>query len=91
FLTCFQYKKAEESYSARDKIELITQAIASKSALQIVYLKPNGEKTRRTVVPESVGEMEYQGRKYVGMRAFCLKRNEERTFRIDRILEIKEA
>jgi len=25
------------------------------------------------------------------MRAFCLKRNEERVFRIDRILEIREA
>jgi hypothetical protein len=91
FLTRFQYKKAEESCSADDKVELIKQAIASKSALEIVYLKPNDEKTRRTVIPESVGEMEYQGKRYVGMRAFCLKRNEERAFRVDRILEIKEA
>jgi predicted DNA-binding transcriptional regulator YafY len=91
FLTRFQYKKAEESCSADDKVELIKRAIAGKSALEIVYLKPNDEKTRRTVIPESVGEMEYQGRRYVGMRAFCLKRNEERAFRVDRILEIKEA
>ena len=37
------------------------------------------------------GEMEYHGKKYLGMRAFCLKRKEERVFRIDRILEIIEA
>jgi predicted DNA-binding transcriptional regulator YafY len=26
-----------------------------------------------------------------GVRAFCLKRNNERVFRVDRILEIKEV
>ncbi len=59
--------------------------------LEIVYLKPNDEKMIRVVRPETVGEMEYRGKKYLGMRAFCLKRNEERVFRIDRILEIREA
>ncbi len=56
-----------------------------------MYLKPSDEKTTRVVRPETVGEMEYHGKKYLGMRAFCLKRNEERVFRIDRILEIREA
>jgi len=32
-----------------------------------------------------------RGKKYLGMQAFCLKRNEERVFRIDRILEIREG
>jgi len=59
--------------------------------LEIVYLKPSDEKTTRVVRPETAGEMEYRGKKYLGMRAFCLKRNEERAFRIDRILEIREA
>jgi predicted DNA-binding transcriptional regulator YafY len=35
--------------------------------------------------------MEYHGKRYLGVRAFCMKRNEERIFRIDRILEIEEA
>ena len=59
--------------------------------MQIVYLKPNDEKTRRIVMPEIVGEMEYRGKSYLGMRAFCMKRKEQRVFRIDRILEIEEA
>jgi hypothetical protein len=31
--------------------------------------------------------MEYRDKSYLGMRAFRLKRNEERMFRVDRILE----
>lgn len=91
FLTKYQYKKAEQSYPVNDKLEMIKRAIGNKAALQIVYLKPNDEKTSRIIRPEMVGEMEYRGKKYLGMQAFCMKRNEERTFRIDRILEIKEA
>jgi ATP-dependent exoDNAse (exonuclease V) alpha subunit len=90
FLTRYQYKKAEESCPAEGKIELIKRAIEDESSLQMVYLKPNDEKSTRVVKPMSMGEMEYQGKKYLGMRAFCLKRNEVRTFRIDRILEIGE-
>jgi len=91
FLTRYQYKKAEQSYPVDGKIEVIRKAIEKGAQLEIVYLKPNDEKTTRVVRPEAVGEMEYHGKKYLGMRAFCLKRNEERTFRIDRILEIEEA
>ena len=57
----------------------------------MVYLRPNDEKTKRIIKPERVGEMEYQGKKYLGLQAFCMKRNEERVFRIDRILEIEEV
>jgi hypothetical protein len=91
FLTKYQYKKAEQSCPLDDKIEVIKTAIKNKAALQMVYLKPNDEKTRRVIRPEAVGEMEYRGKNYLGMRAFCMKRNEERVFRIDRILEIKEV
>ncbi len=90
FLTKFQYKKAEESWPIDDKIEVIRKAIRNKTSLEIVYLKPSDEKSTRVVRPEALGEMEYAGKKYLGMRSFCLKRNEERTFRIDRILEIEE-
>jgi len=89
FLTKYQYKKAEQSYPVDSKIEVISKAIENEASLEIVYLKPNDEKTTRVVRPEAVGEMEYHGKKYLGMRAFCLKRNKERTFRIDRILEIE--
>jgi len=91
FLTRYQYKKAEQSCPVDGRIEAIKKAIENEASLEIVYLKPSDEKTTRVVRPETVGEMEYRGKKYVGMRAFCLKRNENRVFRVDRILEIREV
>ncbi len=91
FLTRYQYRRAEQSCPADDKVEVIKRAIENEAALEIVYLKPNDEKSRRVILPEVVGEMEYGGKSYVGVRAFCLKRNEERVFRVDRILEIGAA
>jgi ATP-dependent exoDNAse (exonuclease V) alpha subunit len=91
FLTKYQYKKAEESCPLDDKVEMIKRAIKNKAALEILYLKPSDEKTRRVIKPEMVGEMGYRGKAYLGVRAFCMKRNEERVFRVDRILEIKET
>ena len=91
FLTRFQYLKAEQSFSVDDKVEMIKRAIENKTALQMLYLKPRDEKSSRTVIPKTVEEMEYHGKKFLGVRAFCMKRNEERTFRVDRILEIEEA
>jgi ATP-dependent exoDNAse (exonuclease V) alpha subunit len=91
FLTRYQYKKAEQLCSVDDKIEVIKRAIRNKATLEILYLKPNDEKSRRIIKPEMVGEMEYGGKNYLGVRAFCLKRNDERVFRVDRILEIKEV
>jgi ATP-dependent DNA helicase PIF1 len=91
FLTRYQYQKAEIACPMDGKIELIREAIENRTLLEIVYLKPSDEKTMRIVRPEAVGEMEYRGKKYLGMRAFCMKRNEDRVFRIDRILEIREG
>jgi len=59
---------------------VIKRAIENGIALEIVYLKPDDEKARSVIKPETVGEMEYPGKNYLGMRAFCLKRNEERVF-----------
>jgi ATP-dependent DNA helicase PIF1 len=91
FLTKYQYDKAAQSLPVDDKVAVIKRAIENKALLEITYLKPNDEKSRRAIRPEAVGEMEYQGRDYLGVLAFCLRRNEERVFRVDRILEIREV
>jgi ATP-dependent DNA helicase PIF1 len=88
FLTQNQYNRAEQRLPVSHKLLMIQNTIASGGWLEIVYLKPDDVKSRRTVQPKSVGEMAYQGKSYLGMRAFCLIRNTERTFRVDRILEI---
>jgi len=88
FLTRFQYKKAEEALPAADKRTLLLDAIREGRELEIVYLKPDDTKSRRRIKPESVETMEYHGKTFEGVRAFCHKRSECRTFRLDRILEI---
>ena len=88
FLTRFQYRKAEEALPAAAKRALLQEAIAGGREVEIVYLKPDDTKTRRRVTPESVEQMEYHGRTFEGLRAYCHKRRESRTFRLDRILEI---
>jgi predicted DNA-binding transcriptional regulator YafY len=67
---------------------MIRSAIREKKNLEILYLKAKDEKSRRTIRPVSVGEMEYNGHPFVGMNAWCLIRKEKRVFNVDRILEI---
>ncbi|HSW57196.1 MAG TPA: AAA family ATPase [Dehalococcoidales bacterium] len=91
FLTRYQYQKSERNLPAAEKLRLIQNAIAGNGWVEIVYLKPDDVKSRRTIKPVLVGEMNYLGVSYLGMRAFCLTRKAERTFRVDRILEISEV
>jgi ATP-dependent DNA helicase PIF1 len=90
FLTKYQYKKAEQNLSLKDKTQIICKAIEEKRTLDITYLKPSDEKSRRIILPLEIGEMEYKGKHYPGLIAFCSSRMEKRTFRVDRILEIRE-
>jgi len=88
FLTRFQYRKAEEALPIEEKRHIVRRAIEEGRELEIVYLKTNDTKTRRRIRPETLEMMEYRGRSFEGVRAFCHERGEHRTFRIDRMLEI---
>jgi ATP-dependent DNA helicase PIF1 len=88
FLTRFQYRKADEKMNLEERRKVITDAIRRGLDLEILYLKPDDTKSRRTIRPISVEEMEYRGKSFEGLRAYCCLRNEERSFRIDRILDI---
>ena len=91
FVTDFQYRLSDNLCSMDDKIALIKNAIKDGKKLKIVYLKNNDIKSIRVITPHFVGEMAYLDKKYVGIEAFCHERNETRTFRIDRILEISDV
>ncbi len=90
FMTQFQYKLSENRCPIEEKIHLIKSAIENQSKIEILYLKNNDVKSRRVITPAFVGKMEYSGKTYLGMEAFCHLRNEKRIFRLDRILEISE-
>jgi ATP-dependent exoDNAse (exonuclease V) alpha subunit len=89
FLTGHHYDEAAKTLSVEDKTALLEKAAQQKMPVHIVYLKPNDEKSSRTIIPLEIGEMTYQDKSYLGVRGFCLLRHQDRTFRIDRIIEIK--
>ncbi|AXI23994.1 ATP-dependent exoDNAse(exonuclease V) alpha subunit - helicase superfamily I member [Cardinium endosymbiont of Sogatella furcifera] len=88
FITDYQYKKYDLLCTLEDKISIIEKAIQHKATIHITYLKAKDEKSKRSITPIAVGEMEYLNKPYIGVKAFCLKRQEYRVFRVDRILEI---
>lgn len=89
FLTRFQYAISEKNLSLNDKIELIQKVIKNRQTIEITYLKANDVKSRRQIIPKSIGQMKYLDKEYLGIEAFCLSRQEDRNFKVDRILEIK--
>jgi len=88
FLTRFQTDKAEERVGRAEKRRLVEEAIAEGLDLEILYLKPDDTKSRRRIRPESIEEMTYAGRRFEGVRAYCHTREEMRTFKIERMLEV---
>jgi len=88
FVTSFQYQKSETNLSLDNKIKIIEEAIKNKKEIKITYLKANDEKSRRTIKPLKIGKMEFKGKEFLGIKAFDDKRQIERVFRVDRILEM---
>ncbi|MCI0469242.1 MAG: AAA family ATPase, partial [Nitrospirae bacterium] len=89
FVTKYQYKQAQKSLPADEKFSIIEKAIENNMPLEIVYLKTKDEKSRRTILPSFIGELEYNGRKFIGVQAYCASQKDNRVFHIERILEIK--
>lgn len=89
FITKYQYQLAERDLPLSEKIQMLNDAIEHDQALEITYLKSSDVKTRRKIQPQEIADMEFQGVEFLGLRAYCLTRDDLRTFRVDRILEIK--
>ena len=89
FVTKYQYEQAKKNLSVEEKLSIVKKAIMDKMPLEIVYLKTKDEKSQRVIIPSFVGEIEYNGRKFIGIKAFCTKRKDDRVFHIERILEMR--
>ena len=89
FLTHFQYKNANRALPVEEKISMIERAITNKEEIEIVYLKSTDVKSKRKVIPLWIGKMEYASKKFIGLKAFCKMREQERHFNVEKILDIK--
>lgn len=90
FMTSYQYGISEKACPKEEKIAIIKEAIKLKRKLKIVYLQAQDKKSERVILPKKIGEEEYLGKKFQGITAHCFLRGEERVFKAERILEIKE-
>ncbi|OGC21056.1 AAA family ATPase [candidate division WOR-1 bacterium RIFOXYB2_FULL_37_13] len=91
FLTKHKYKLSEKAMPKDEKVKMIQKAIDGKKNLKIVYLKSSDEKSKRVIRPEFVGQLEYNGKPFLGVEAFCMERKDRRVFRVDRILEMENV
>jgi len=89
FITAFQYGKADQIQSLEDKVNVINEAIASETPLEILYLTATNQKSRRVIYPQIIQESSFKGYNFIGLKAHCTLRNTGRTFKIERMLEIK--
>lgn len=91
FLAGHRYRQPQPAMPLQEKIALIQQAIQEQTPLDMTYLKADDTEIASQIVPLKVGSASYQGRGYEGMKAFCATGQEERMFRIDRILTLRTA
>ena len=70
-----------------DLPEVFRSAIREDRRLRIAYRKASGEISSRTITPLSA----YQSGPHIYLVAECHLRGERRTFRLDRVLEVREA
>jgi ATP-dependent DNA helicase PIF1 len=91
FMTGLQYARSHKRHPREEKLRVLETAVREGQTIEILYLKAKDEKTLRKVQPLCVGEMEYKGRPFTGLEAFCLTRREKRVFNVDKILEITAA
>jgi len=61
------------------------EAIYSNKRMFIRYVDGDGEETERWITPRQVMGL----KDYVYLQAYCHLRNDERNFRLDRIVEVK--
>jgi len=91
FVTTFQYQASENKCPLETKITLLQNAIEGNQSLEMTYLRATNEKSDRRITPLAVGPMSYQGSLYIGLKAFYHTSQSEKTFRVDRILEMREV
>jgi len=91
FVTGSQYSQAARQMPLTEKVRLIEKAIREKALLDVVYLKSKDEKSRRVVRPILIAEMEYAGRPFMGLEAWCSLRRDKRVFNVEKILEVSRA
>lgn len=89
FINRCQFDDIDHSLTSESIVEILKECIHSGKRAEIDYLKGGDIREKRLILPEIVGNLQYKGKKYLGVRGYCFTRKAMRAFRIDRVLGIK--
>jgi hypothetical protein len=89
FVSGGEPSRAEPAADEREVHSVLRAAREDHLAVRIRYAKELGEARWRTVTPLEVGEMNFRGTTFMGLRAYCHEQGGERMFRLDRIKEVE--
>ena len=59
--------------------------------LELDYLTGKDVQGKRRVRPLKTGRVSWSDKEFLALRAYCMLRRDERTFRVDRILALRPA
>jgi hypothetical protein len=90
WLRDYTVSQSGSGLSEADTLAMIETAIDDQATVEIEYVSGRNIKSKRRIIPRSVGEMEYNGRPFVGVEAYCLERRANRVFSVGRIVGIKQ-
>lgn len=89
FMTELQKHIPCSQLSMEDIERCVRTSLDGQQHVEIVYLNASNEKSTRQVTPTHIGPLKYKNITYMGMKGFCHVSQENKTFRIDRIMDIK--
>lgn len=91
FLTSLQYALAEARVPQEEREAAVEEAIRHGHALEIVYLKPTDEKTRRLISPVRLRTAARAGRPFRAVDAYCHLRQAKLVFDLAYIISARPA
>ena len=78
-----------ENLSDSMATKIVNTAIENSRSIRITYLDRKGAHTERELIPEYIGDIQYGSVTFRGLKAFCKTRQDDRNFRVDRILKME--
>lgn len=88
FLAMAKFGEVQQPDTLADKLAVINEALDLGVNLKILYKKLDNGLTERIIKPQSISDHLSKTVSFKGLKAFCLKRQGVRVFRVDRILSL---
>lgn len=88
FLRNYYQQKAEQHMPLAQRIARLQQAIDDKKPLSISYMKADSSQHQWQIIPKQILQRNHNQHHYQSLHAYCIERDQDRIFRLDRILQV---